>query len=63
MTILVLIGILIAEKYYGNINASEDPKVINTKHLYKKYNVFVENNDYKGLKFRTSFKWLNVNVI
>ena len=49
MTVLVLTGIVIAKIYYGNIDASEDPRVIKAKHLYKKYNLYVENNDCEGV--------------
>jgi len=49
MTVLVILGISIAKIYYGNVNASEDPRVIDAKHLYKKYNIYTENNDYNGV--------------
>ncbi|RKX20064.1 MAG: hypothetical protein DRP35_06665 [Candidatus Zixiibacteriota bacterium] len=49
MTGIIITGIVIAKIYYGNINASEDPRVINAKHLYEKYNVLVEKNDYQGV--------------
>jgi len=49
MTVLVIVGVVIAKIYYGNVNASEDPRVIEAKQLYKKYNVYTENNDYKAV--------------
>jgi len=49
MIVLAIIGVIIAKIYYGNINASEDPRVIEAKQLYKKYNVYTENNNYEGV--------------
>ncbi len=46
---VVIIGVIIAKIYYHNINAAEDPRVIKAKHLYEKYNVLVEKNDYQGV--------------
>ncbi len=49
MTVLVLIGILIARFYYDGINKSEDPRVLNAKHLYKDYSKFVNENNYDSV--------------
>ncbi len=49
MTVLVIIGVIIAKIYYGNLDKSEDPRVIEAKLLYKKYNVYAENNNYEGV--------------
>ena len=46
MTVIVLIGLFIAWTYYGNINNSEDPRVIEAKVMYKSYNTLVEQNRY-----------------
>lgn len=49
MTVLILAGVGIAKIYYGNLNASEDPRVVKAKHLYKKYNTYAENNDFEAV--------------
>ncbi len=49
MIVLVVIGLLVAKTYYENINASEDPRVLEAKTLYEKYNIYTEENDYEGV--------------
>ncbi|MEN8120804.1 MAG: hypothetical protein ABFS35_10680 [Bacteroidota bacterium] len=49
MTVIVSIGITIANSYYGDINNAEDPRVIEAKYQYKAYNEFVAKNDYKSV--------------
>ncbi|MBN1251487.1 MAG: tetratricopeptide repeat protein [Bacteroidales bacterium] len=49
MTVIVSIGIIIAYLYYDSINKAEDPRIIEAKYQYKKYNVFVQKNDYKSV--------------
>jgi len=46
MTIIVLIGITTAWLYYGNINKSEDPRVVEAKLKYKRYNTLAEQKKY-----------------
>jgi len=38
MAILVLAGLGIAKNYYGNINKSEDPRIVDAKKMYGRYN-------------------------
>ncbi len=46
MTIIVLIGITTAWLYYGNINKSEDPRIVEAKLKYKRYNILAEQKKY-----------------
>jgi len=46
MTVIVILGLSIAWSYYGNINKSEDPRVIEAKVMYKSYNTLVEESRY-----------------
>lgn len=45
---VVAIGLGIAYSYYGNINKSEDPRVLGAKQLYKNYTLKVDENDAKA---------------
>ncbi len=49
MIALVLIGVSIAYVHYGDINKSEDPRVLKAKYQYKAYNIFVKNNDIESV--------------
>ncbi len=49
MTVLVLIGILIAYRYYGKINSGEDPRIIEAKVKYSDYHKFVNENNIEGV--------------
>ena len=49
MTVLVLIGILIAWVYYGNINKAEDPRVVEAKIKYNDYVKYVKENNFDGV--------------
>ena len=49
MTIIVFIGLVIAFLYYGNINQTEDPRVVDAKIKYKKYNDYIEQNNFDGV--------------
>lgn len=46
MIALVVIGILIARSYYGNINKSIDPRVAEARTLYAKYNSYAQEGNY-----------------
>ena len=46
MIALVVIGILIARSYYGNINKSIDPRVAEARTLYAKYNTYAQEGNY-----------------
>jgi len=46
---IVVIGITIANSYYGAINDAEDSRVFEAKRQYKTYNNFVKQNDYKSV--------------
>lgn len=45
MTILVIIGILIAKFHYDGINKSEDPRITEAKQKYQRYDALIEKND------------------
>ena len=46
MIALVVIGILIARFYYGNINKSIDPRVAEARSLYAKYDSYAQEGNY-----------------
>ncbi len=49
MGALVLIGFGIASLYYDSQNKKVDPRVIEARKLYKKYDQYAENNDYAAV--------------
>lgn len=46
MIALVIIGILIARSYYGNINRSIDPRVVKARELYARYDSYAQEGNY-----------------
>lgn len=46
MIVLVVIGILIAKSYYGNINKSIDPRVAEARTLYARYDSYAQEGNY-----------------
>ena len=46
MIALVVIGILIARSYYGNINKSIDPRVAEARVLYARYDSYAQEGNY-----------------
>jgi len=46
MIVLVVIGILIARSYYGNINRSIDPRVAEARALYARYDSYAQEGNY-----------------
>lgn len=46
MIALVIIGILIARSYYGSINRSVDPRVVEARELYVRYDGYAQTGDY-----------------
>ena len=46
MIALVIIGILIARSYYGNINRSIDPRVVKARELYAGYDSYAQEGNY-----------------
>jgi len=46
MSAIAFTGILIAFIYYNNINKSVDPRIIEARSLYEKYNGYTQNNDF-----------------
>ena len=44
MGALVLIAIVIAKVHYSNVNTSIDPRVVEARSMYKKYNVYAQSN-------------------
>lgn len=49
MSALALIGISIARTYYKNINKSVDPRVIEAREIYERYNTYGAANDFDGV--------------
>jgi tetratricopeptide (TPR) repeat protein len=46
MVAVVIIGVVIARSYYGNINRSVDPRVVQARELYSLYNQYARTGDY-----------------
>lgn len=46
---IVLIVFVFAKIYYGQINRSIDPRVIEARELYGKYDQYAEKNDFKAI--------------
>ena len=44
MGALVLIAIVFAKIHYGNVNTSIDPRVVEVRSMYEKYNVYAQSN-------------------
>lgn len=51
MSTLVLIGLGIAHLYYGSQNEKADPRVIEAREQYKKYDDYAANNNYSAVFF------------
>jgi len=49
MCALVLSGIAVSYFYYGNINRSTDPRIVEARTLYGKYNVYAQHNDFDSI--------------
>lgn len=49
MTLIVLAGFAVAHFYYKNQNSKEDPRVVEAKRLYKDYDDFSKEKNYKGV--------------
>ena len=46
---LVLLSIFISQVYYNKVNESVDPRVVDARHLYTKYNLYAENNQFESV--------------
>lgn len=44
MCALVLLGIAIAKKYYGSLNETIDPRIVEARELYNKYNNYAQRD-------------------
>ena len=44
MGALVLLGIIIARVHYRNMNTSIDPRIVEAREIYKKYNAYAQSN-------------------
>jgi tetratricopeptide (TPR) repeat protein len=49
MVLIVAAGVLIARSYYGNLNRSVDPRVINARELYEQYDRITQTGDYNSI--------------
>lgn len=49
MAVVVIAGILIARSYYGKINRSLDPRVVQARELYGEYDVYARTGDYHAI--------------
>ena len=49
MMALVLITILIAQRYYKRENSSVDPRIVQARILYEQYNTLAGNSDYEAV--------------
>ena len=46
MIVIVIIGLVVAWNYYGSINNSEDPRIIEAKTIYLRYDLLANENKY-----------------
>jgi len=46
MVAIVIIGVLVARSYYGNINRSVDPRIAEARELYSRYDQSARTGDY-----------------
>ncbi len=44
MVVIVIVGITIAAIYYGNVNTSEDPRVLEVKKMYQRYDLLASES-------------------
>ena len=59
MCALVLSGIAVSYFYYGNINRSSDPRIVEARTLYEKYNVYAQHNDFDSIFWlMDSIEWI-----
>ena len=49
MCALVFFGVLISHFYYKNSNESVDPRVVDARKLYEKYNSYTQANDFNAI--------------
>ncbi len=49
MSALVFSGITISYFYYKSINESTDPRIVNARTLYEKYNRYAQNNEFDSI--------------
>ena len=49
MCALVLSAIAISYFYYKNINESTDPRIVNARTLYEKYNAYAQKNEFDSI--------------
>ena len=48
---LALLGISISHFYYKGINESVDPRIVEARELYEKYNIYTQNNEFDSILF------------
>lgn len=46
---IVIVGFAIAKLYYNNINSATDPRIVEARELYGKYDSYAERNDFKAI--------------
>lgn len=49
MCALVLFGILIASNYYKNVNKTVDPRVVEARNMYERYNAYGQANNFDAV--------------
>ncbi len=49
MSALVLCGVTISYLYYKSINESIDPRIVDARTLYEKYNLYAQNNEFDSI--------------
>ena len=49
MSALVFIALIIARQYYRGINQSADPRIVDARELYEKYNAFAQAEQYDSV--------------
>lgn len=43
---ILLLSFIVSKFYYGNVNKSVDPRIVDARNLYDEYNSYAENNDF-----------------
>lgn len=46
---IFIVGFAIAKLYYNNVNSSNDPRIIEARELYGKYDIYAESNNFKAI--------------
>lgn len=63
MGALVFFGISISYFYYKSVNESTDPRIVDARTLYEKYNRYAQNNEFDSIfSLMDSIEWIYTSV-